>query len=81
MVLDSLTTLIQNIPTWVLVIITAWELAWKGFALWKSARLSQPIWFIVLLIVNTLGILPILYIFIFSNIKGNKSKVKRKLKR
>ncbi len=34
----------------------------KGIALWKSARLGQTGWFVVLLILNTAGILPLIYI-------------------
>ena len=34
----------------------------KAYALWQSARLSQKIWFIVLFISNTLGILDVIYI-------------------
>jgi len=37
----------------------------KGFALYRSARKESKIWFWVLLIVNTFGILPLLYL-IFS---------------
>jgi len=54
-------------------IAAAWTLPWKGFALWKSARYGQKFWFLILLIINTLGILEILYIFIFSEI-GRKNK-------
>lgn len=43
-----------------------WTLPWKGIALWKAARSGHKIWFIALLIVNTLAILEIVYIFIFS---------------
>jgi hypothetical protein len=43
-----------------------WNLAWKGVALWKSANKKHIVWFIVFLIINTVGILEILYIFIFS---------------
>lgn len=43
-----------------------WTLSWKGVALWKAARNKQKVWFIVLFLVNTLAILEILYIFIFS---------------
>ena len=43
-----------------------WSLPWKGFALWKAAKHDQKIWFIALFLVNTLAVLEILYIFIFS---------------
>lgn len=56
-----------------LILLAAlWALPWKGYALWKSARKNQPWWFVALLIINTLGILEILYIFFFSEMKGWK---------
>lgn len=59
--------LMEN-PWFVLVITVAsiWALVWKGIALWKAARNYQTTWFVVLLAVNTLGILEILYIFVFN---------------
>ncbi len=62
----------------ILTIVSIWALVWKGLALWKSAGKKSIIWFIVLLVVNTLGILEILYIFVFSKIKlkGKKVQVK-----
>lgn len=47
----------------VLVIISFWVIFWKGLALWKSAGKKQLAWFIILLIINTIGILEIVYIF------------------
>jgi hypothetical protein len=52
--------------SWWMIPLILWSLPWKGVALWKSARLSQKYWFIALLILNTAGILDILYIFIIS---------------
>lgn len=46
----------------VLLLIT-WSLVWKGLALWHAARLGHKAWFVALLVVNTLGILEIIYIF------------------
>ncbi len=40
-----------------------WILPWKGVALWKAAQLSHMRWFIALLVLNTFGILEIIYIF------------------
>jgi hypothetical protein len=42
-----------------------WSLAWKGWALWKAAKADSKVWFVVLLLVNTVGILDILYIYVF----------------
>ena len=47
-------------------IVLLWSLVWKGMALWKAGRSGNKVWFVVLLVVNTIGILDILYIYIFS---------------
>ena len=66
----------------VLILIGTWSLIWKGFALWKSARKNSPVWFIVLLVVNTIGILEILYLFVFSEMELDKEKKgRRRVKR
>ncbi len=44
----------------------AWSIVWKGLALWKAAQKCSKPWFVVFLVVNTLGILEILYYYIFS---------------
>jgi hypothetical protein len=50
--------------TWatVLIIGALWELIWKGVALWKAGRSNQLGWFVALLVVNSVGILPIIYL-------------------
>ncbi len=57
---------------WWIAIASLWELGWKGWALWRSARNNDKAWFGVLLLVNTLGVLPMAYLFIFG--KQNQSK-------
>ena len=59
----------------ILAVILIWNIIWKGFALWRAAKNNSAIWFVVLLVVNTIGILEILYLFVFS--KGGKKKKKR----
>lgn len=56
---------VTNLSIGVLVVLV-WSLVWKGIALWKAARQGSKPWFIVLLIVNTVGILEIIYIFFVS---------------
>lgn len=58
-------TFIQN-NSWVILLALLWVVPWKAAALWKSARAGSKVWFAVLLVVNTLAIIEILYIFIFS---------------
>ncbi len=48
---------------WIVIIaITIFELIFKAKALWRAARMSDKTWFILLLIFNTAGILPLIYI-------------------
>lgn len=47
---------------WLLFLVALWTLPWKGWALWRAARLGQKKWFIVILVVSTLGVLEILYL-------------------
>lgn len=52
-----------------LFLILLWVLPWKGVALWKAAKNGHKKWFIALLLLNTLAILEIIYIFVFSKPK------------
>lgn len=47
-------------------LVALWTLPWKGVALWKAAKASHKKWFVVMLILNTLALLEIVYIFYFS---------------
>ena len=53
----------------IFILLTIWVLTWKGIALWRAARNNQRNWFIALLIINTVGILEIIYIFYLSKPK------------
>jgi len=55
----------SSIQISLLSIVIIWSLVWKGLALWKSARNNQPVWFVCLLVINTVGILEIIYISFF----------------
>jgi len=48
-----------------LIPLLVWEAVWKGIALWKSGRNNQLKWFIAILLLNTAGILPIVYLKYF----------------
>jgi len=52
-----------------LIPLLVWSLFWKGLALWHSARKGQPWWFVIMLIVNTAGILEIIYLFAVIKLK------------
>ena len=65
-----------NLPLWLTYVVIVWTLIWKLIGLWKSARNKHIVWFIIIGILNTVGILPILYIFIFSKFKKKNKPVK-----
>ena len=44
------------------LVIALWSLVWKTLAVWHAARNKQRIWMVVLLLVNTVGVLEIITI-------------------
>ena len=52
-----------------LVILVIWSLIWKGIALWRAARKGDTAWYVLMLILNTIGIVEIFYIIFFSKTK------------
>lgn len=71
-----------NMPLWapaffvallpLFILFIFWTIFWKGLALWHSARRGEPLWFVILLIVNTFGILEIIYLFVVAKLKFNE---------
>jgi len=55
----------------VILVLIIWSLAWKGLALWRAAREGSKPWFVALLLINTLGLLEIVYLFVFSKKKDS----------
>jgi hypothetical protein len=54
-----------------------WSLAWKGWALWRASKNDSKVWFVVLLVLNTVGILEILYLFVFGKENSSPKKTKK----
>lgn len=50
----------------IVALIFIWNIVWKGIALWKAAKNNDKAWFVALLVINTLGILEIFYVYVFS---------------
>lgn len=48
------------------VLLIIWSLVWKGLALWKSARRTDTVWFVIFMFLNTAGILEIIYYFLIA---------------
>jgi len=69
--------MISSLPFLLLMI---WSLFWKGWALWKAAQNEQKQWFTVILILNSVGILEIIYLLFFQAKGRYWEKVISKLK-
>ncbi len=48
-----------------LLVILLFVIILKGYALWYSARGGQKWWFIAMLVINTMGILEVVYLLFF----------------
>ena len=65
---------LSNTPQWLILILVVWSLVWKGLALWRAAKQNQRNWFVALLIINTVGILEIVYLYVFAPKKAKEGK-------
>lgn len=45
------------------ILITLWSFFWTALGLWHSAKRGHFVWFIIFLLVHTLGIFEIIYLF------------------
>lgn len=49
----------------IILVVALWSIVLKGYSLWYAARGGQKGWFIALLVINTVGILEIIYLIWF----------------
>lgn len=61
-------------------VIFAWSMFWKGITLWRAAKGDQRNWFIALLLINTIGVLEIVYLFRFAKTRLTLDELKSWLK-
>ena len=61
-----------NVFGWVILSITLWDLVWKAVAIYMASGRGARLWAVSVLVFNTMGILPIIYIFGFA---GKMEKV------
>lgn len=52
---------------WVVAVVLLLTLPIKAAALWRAARRGQIGWFLTLIILNSLAILDLFYLFVFSD--------------
>lgn len=67
---------LPQFPVWAFFLVYLWSVIWKGLALWRSANLKQRNWFVAMLIVNTVGLLEIFYLFVFAKKKMTVDELK-----
>lgn len=63
--------------SWWWLPILLWSLFWKGWALWQAAGRKNKVWFIVIFLVNTVGLLEIFYLYFWPKISVGKKGVAR----
>jgi len=57
-----------------IILLIIFDLIFRGMALWRSAKHSQKWWFIALLVINSVAILPIIYLLTHPDGKKGKNK-------
>lgn len=60
-----------------LIPIAAFALVLKGMALWRAARRGESTWFIALCVINSLGILPLIYLMTHTPVLETKRTSKK----
>ena len=56
----------SGLPGWIIlavVVLGLWETIWKAVALWRAGVDRNLLWFVLMFVLNTVGILEIVYIF------------------
>ena len=59
-----------------IITILLWELYWKYNALWLAAKRSHRGWFFAILIINSVGLLPIYYLYTKGYFDDQDSSIK-----
>jgi len=53
----------EALTTILAIILVLWAIPWKIYAVWIAVKNDQKKWFVALLLLNTVAILEIIYIF------------------
>jgi len=53
-----------------IIVLIIWTFFWKGLATWHAASRKEKAWFFLLLIINTFGILELIYLFFVVKVKN-----------
>ncbi len=55
---------------WGFMALVVWDGIWKAIGLWKASQNHQKGWFVVIFLINSVGILPIVYLKFFQQKKA-----------
>ncbi|HPS21448.1 MAG TPA: DUF5652 family protein [Candidatus Paceibacterota bacterium] len=58
----------------IMFLILLWTIPWKLFGLWTAVKKNHKIWFVLMVVFNTVGILEIIYIFFIAKKKWPEVK-------
>jgi len=66
--------LLVGVNPYTLLAVLLWTLPWKAWALWLAARRGDIWWFFALIVVSTLGILEMIYIFLIAKQSDSRER-------
>ncbi len=67
-----------GINPFLIMALLIWSMLWKSLALWRAVKGNQRYWFVGLLLINSFGILEIIYLFRFAKNKLTIQEIKEK---
>ncbi len=48
----------------VLLLLSLVDVIFKGWAMWRAARMGKNYWFIALLVINSMGVFPVIFLLL-----------------
>ncbi|MBS3079047.1 hypothetical protein J4218_02920 [Candidatus Pacearchaeota archaeon] len=60
-----------------IMLLTIFDMIMKGFAMWRASKKNSKLWFWILLIVSTFGILPVCYLIFTKRVEKGEAHRKK----
>ncbi|MEK7594321.1 MAG: DUF5652 family protein [Patescibacteria group bacterium] len=55
---------ITTAQLWLITLIVVWDFVWKALGLWRASQRNEKGWFVAILVINSVGIFPIIYLMV-----------------
>ena len=68
---------IPQFNPFILFALLIWSMFWKILAIWRASKGNQRYWFVALLILNTFGILEIIFLLRFAKNRLKLEDIKK----